>query len=239
MGRGGRAMTFLDNMAATWPPERDMQVGPWCLRVAPGGGNRVTCATAEAPVTAPDIAALDRAACAHGQMPTVMLRAGEDALDAALQAAGWQMGEEVVLMEGATDAIADPAPLAGFALWPPLAVQEAIWADAHIGPERLAIMHRAPGPKTTLLARADDRPAGSGFAGAHGGRVFLHALAVPPAMRRRGAGRAMVMAAAMWARGQGVARLALAVTCANAPARALYASLGMADVGRYHYRIRP
>lgn len=232
-------MTLLDGMAATWPPERDVMVGPFRLRIAPGGGNRVTCATAEGPVSPADIAALEQAALVHGQTPTVMLREDEAPLDTALQSAGWQMGEDVVLMEGPAAPIPDPAPLAGFAVWPPLAVQEAIWAEGHIGPERLAIMHRAPGPKTALMARAQDRPAGTGFAAVHGDAVFLHALAVPPAMRRRGAGRAMVMAAAMWARQTGIPRLALAVTHGNMPARALYASLGMTDVGRYHYRIRP
>lgn len=232
-------MTLIDTMAATWPPEREAMVGPWRLRIAPGGGNRVTCATAEAEVTAPDIAALEQAARAHGQMPTVMLRAGETALDESLQAAGWTMGEDVVLMEGPVAQVPDPAPLSGFAIWPPLAVQEALWAESHIGPERLAVMHRAPGPKVALMARVQDRPAGTGFAAAQGDRVFLHALAVPPRMQRKGAGRAMVMVAAMWAREHGLSRFALAVTRANAPARALYASLGMADVGRYHYRIRP
>lgn len=232
-------MSLLDGMAATWPPEREVTVGPFRLRIAPGGGNRVTCATAEGPVAPGDIAALEQAARSHGQTPTVMLREHETALDAALHAAGWQMGEEVVLMEGPAAAIPDPAPLAGFALWPPLAVQAALWAEGGIGPERLAIMHRAAGPRTALMARAQDRPAGTGFAAAHGDTVFLHALTVPPAMRRRGAGRAMVMAAAMWARGMGLPRLALAVTRGNAPARALYASVGMAEVGRYHYRIRP
>jgi GNAT superfamily N-acetyltransferase len=232
-------MTLLDGMAATWPPERETQVGPFRLRVAPGGGNRVTCATADAEATPADIAALETAARALGQMPTVMLRDGEGALDAALQAAGWQMGEEVVLMQGPVAAIADPAPLAAFALWPPLAVQVALLAEGHIGPERLAVMQRAPQPKTALMARADDRPAGTGFAGAAGATVYLHALSVPPGLRRRGAGRAMVMAAAQWARAQGLAQVALAVTRGNLPARTLYASLGMADVGRYHYRIRP
>ena len=36
-------------------------------------------------------------------------------------------------------------------------------------------------------------------------------------------------------RGHGAAELALAVTEANAPARALYAGLGFAPVGRYAY----
>lgn len=230
---------LLDAMTPTWPPEYETDVGPFRLRVAPGGGNRVTCACATGPVAEPDIAGLVQAAQALGQTPAVMLRAGEDALDTALQAAGWSMGEEVVLMTGDTAAVADPAPLGGFAFWPPLAVQGVLWAEAGIGPARLAIMQRAVGPKAALMARAADRPAGTGFVAAHGDCAFLHALAVTPALRRRGAGRALVMAAAMWARSLGIPRLALAVTRGNTAARALYASLAMTDRERYHYRIRP
>ena len=45
--------------------------------------------------------------------------------------------------------------------------------------------------------------------------------------------------AACWAEAEGATTLALAVTTRNAAARALYASLGMAVVGQYHYRMKP
>jgi ribosomal protein S18 acetylase RimI-like enzyme len=60
-----------------------------------------------------------------------------------------------------------------------------------------------------------------------------------PDQRRRGCGRNLVLAAAAWARSSDATLLALAVTAANRPARALYASLGFEAVGEYHYRIRP
>ena len=70
----------------------------------------------------------------------------------------------------------------------------------------------------------------------HGNEI--HAIAVRPALRRKGAGRQILAAAAQWAAEQGADRLALAVTQANSGAIALYTSLGMQPVGEYHYRIK-
>ena len=69
-------------------------------------------------------------------------------------------------------------------------------------------------------------------------RCAVHAIAVRPALRRKGAGRQILAAAAQWAAEQGADRLALAVTQANSGAIALYTSLGMQPVGEYHYRIK-
>jgi ribosomal protein S18 acetylase RimI-like enzyme len=75
-----------------------------------------------------------------------------------------------------------------------------------------------------------------GFVALHGQTAVIHAVEVRPALRRNGAARQMLRAAAHWAAEMGADRLALAVTEANLPARALYASLGMQPVGQYHYR---
>ena len=65
---------------------------------------------------------------------------------------------------------------------------------------------------------------------------MLHAVEIVPDYRRQGAARTMLRGAAHWAQGQGADWLALAVTEANAPARALYERAGMQQVARYHYR---
>ena len=65
---------------------------------------------------------------------------------------------------------------------------------------------------------------------------MLHAQEVAPAFRRQGSAQNILRAAAGWAQGQGADSLYLVVTVANAPARALYAGLGMVEGGRYHYR---
>lgn len=228
---------LLEGMARSWPAEREVTVGPWRLRVAPDGGNRVTCAVADAPVTGGDVAALAAAAAALGQRPTVMLREGEARLDAALADAGWAMGEDVVLHAAPVAAFAPVSPMAAFAVWPPLAVQRDFWAMDGIGPAKWAVMDRAPTPRTAILGRHADRPAGAAFVALAGTDAFLHALVTAPALRRQGAGRAMVQAAARWAADAGATRLVLAVTRGNGPARTLYSSLGMVVVGQYHYRV--
>ena len=78
--------------------------------------------------------------------------------------------------------------------------------------------------------------AGVAFVAANGDAAFLHALEVRPALRRQGTAVNILKMAAKWAISQGAGQLALAVTLANGPANHLYASLGMAVVGRYHYR---
>ena len=100
-------------------------------------------------------------------------------------------------------------------------------------------MHRAVGPKTAILARANDRASGVAFVAMSGKTAMLHALEVLPDCRRQGLGRHLLIASARWAQAQGAQTLSLGVTRANTGANALYISLGMDVVGRYHYRVRP
>jgi GNAT superfamily N-acetyltransferase len=125
-----------------------------------------------------------------------------------------------------------------FPHWPPMQIASDIWAEGHIGPGRLAVMHRAAGPKTAILGRTHDKPSGTAFVALHDQTALIHALEVRPALRRQGAARQILCAAAHWAAENGADRLALAVTEANAGARALYTSLGMQVVGNYHYRAK-
>jgi GNAT superfamily N-acetyltransferase len=57
----------------------------------------------------------------------------------------------------------------------------------------------------------------------------VHDLAVVPAARRRGVGRALLAAAEARARARGCCKLTLEVLDRNAPARALYSSVGFDD----------
>jgi len=129
-----------------------------------------------------------------------------------------------------------PEPLAAFPHWPPLAIAREIWAEEGIGPARVAVMERAQGPKTVVMARTKDHPVGVAFVAVSGGIAMLHALEVRTAARRQGSANNILRVAARWALDQGASTLSLVVTEANAPARALYASLGMQVVGQYHYR---
>ncbi|MCA9543945.1 MAG: ribosomal protein S18-alanine N-acetyltransferase [Myxococcales bacterium] len=62
--------------------------------------------------------------------------------------------------------------------------------------------------------------------------VELHDVAVDPAARRSGAGRALVTALLTWAGTRGVAQVFLEVRQGNEPAQGLYRSLGFEAVGR-------
>jgi len=115
-----------------------------------------------------------------------------------------------------------------------------------VTPERLAALHAlaftaAPRPWsaaefTVLLAEPStilvDRTGGFAVGRIAGPEAELLTLAVDPAARRAGLGRQLVASfeAEAAARGAEVALLEVAVT--NAAARALYAALGYAQVGR-------
>ncbi|MBI1216967.1 MAG: GNAT family N-acetyltransferase [Rhodobacteraceae bacterium] len=233
-------MTALfDALEATWPAAALHRVGPWLIREGRGGGKRVSAATAEAAATEADIAGMEAMQMSLGQAPLVMIRDGEEALDAMLAAQGYRVIDPVVAYAAPVAAMTGALPyLAAFTIWPPLAIQREIWAAGRIGPGRLAVMDRVAGPKTSILARAADRPAGAGFVAIHGDTVMAHALEVAPDLRRQKAAAHMLRAAANWAQAAGATTFSLVVTEANAGARALYASLGMTVVGHYHYRMK-
>lgn len=222
---------------ATWPPVRVIDLPGWRLRDGGGGGQRVSAATATGP--APSIRAMIAAQEKLGQAPLVMIRPGEDALDRALRAEGFRVKDPVTIYLAPARALATPPPpVSTFEVaWPPVRVQEEIWAGAGIGPARLAVMARAEGPKCTLLGRSADHPTGTAFLALAGKIAVLHALEVAPGYRRQRTGANLMNAAAIWAGARGANWLAVLVTRENGPANALYSSLGMRPVGGYHYRV--
>lgn len=225
---------------ATWPAAEAMPHGPWTIRDGQGGGKRVSAATARQPVTAADLRVAEDAMQALGQTPLFMIRAGESALDALLEGYGYQVIDPVNIYAGAAAPLAVAPPQAtAFALWEPLAIQLDIWAEGGIGPARIEVMRRASFPKTAILLRDGQRAAATAFCAIHDGIAMIHALEVRAPCRRRGMGRNAVAQAAIWAQANGADRVAAVCTRANTGANALYASLGMACVGQYHYRIKP
>jgi GNAT superfamily N-acetyltransferase len=228
-------------MEASWPPAAVIRQGPVLLRQGSGGGQRVSAASVEGDWTEDDLTRAETAMRQMGQEALFLVTPQDGALDLALAKRGYQIKDPVLVYAAPARQIAAEGPphMTTFTHWPPLNIAATLWADGHVGPERLAIMQRALGPKTVLLARANERAAGVAFAALSGPAVFVHALHVAPEMRRGGSGRNLMRAAALWADHTGAETLALAVTEANQSARALYASLGMEVVESYHYRRRP
>ncbi len=235
-------MALFEAMAATWPAAEIVGLGPWTLRRGEGGGGRVSAATLDGGLDGglARVAAAEAAMRGWGQRPLVMVRPGEDALDAALAARGYVIGDPSLILTAPSAALA-PAEVPEEAIdcAGPLACMAAIWEAGGIGAARRAVMDRAPGPRAWLLGRLGDRPRACGFVAVAGGVAVLHAVEVAPEAKRRGLGTLLARAAAAWAQERGAETLALAVTAANAPARALYGRLGMAEAARYHYRLAP
>ena len=229
---------FTAILDTTWPAAANRRAGPFVVRVGEGGGRRVSAATACGAWSGGNIAAVEDLQQTLGQPPLFMLREGEDALDTVLAERGYGVIDPVVIWEAPVSAFA-ATETAAEVLWPPDAGCAALWAAGGIGPARLAVMRRAPGPKCVVRAGSGNTPAGVAFLATEGRSSMLHALHVAPEHRRCGVARAIMAKAAEWSGAQGATHLCLAVTRANRPANALYASLGMAIVGQYHYREKP
>lgn len=227
-------------MEPTWPAAATHRLGPWLLRQGDGGGKRVSAAQALGEAGEGDLAQAETAIGEMGQEPLFVIRPADQGLDAMLAQAGYRVVDPVLIYAAPCARMAAlPLPeLAAFPHWPPLEITRLIWAEGGIGPARVAVMDRVSLPKTALLGRAAARSAGAAFIAANHDTAFVHAIEVRPALRRLGTGRHILIAAARWATTQGCSQLALAVTRANDPARQLYAALGMAVAGQYHYRQR-
>lgn len=222
---------------ATWPPARMVDKAPWRLREGMGGGQRVSSATADTPVTETDIDPAEAGMRELGQRPIFMIRPQDQALDAMLEARGYDVVDPVTAYAIEAEKLArDLPPAAAIPAWPPLAIQREIWQQSGIGPARVAVMERAATPRTAILGRSGDTPAGVAYVGVSGAIAMLHALEVLPAFRRTGVARNILHRAANWALLQGASWLTLVVVTANAPANALYRRLSMTPVTAYHYR---
>lgn len=235
------ASRLHDVIDGTWPAAGTMRMGPFLLRRGDGGGQRVSAATAIGAPTDATITAAEAAMQAMGQPRLFQVRAGDDVFDTMLAARGYGIVDPVNIYAAPVDVVATrrPPPVTAFCVWEPLAIQVDIWAKGGIGPGRLAVMHRARGPKTSILGRLNDHPGGTAFVAIHDGVAMVHAVEVLPHQRKQGMAGWFMRLAAFWARDNGATHLAVVCTRANLAANALYASLGMTLVGQYHYRKHP
>lgn len=225
----------------TWPAAAKRVIGPWMVRLDGRGGNRVSATTAEGPVTDDDIPQAELAMKDAGQVPLFMVRQGQGTFDQYLEKRGYVVKDTTNMYASPVDLIPTERPPAvtAFTVWPPLAAQVEVWAAGGIGADRLDVMDRARQPKTALLGRVDDTPAGTGFVAIAADCAMMHALEIAEEHRRKGLARHLTRAAAFWARDQGADYLTVLTTQANVGANTLYASLGMTLVGQYHYRTLP
>lgn len=233
------AEKLYDVIDCSWPAATKTRVGAWTIREGQNGGQRVSAATAEQ--SGGDIEQAEKAMRDLGQQPLFMIRKGDDELDQRLAKRGYAIKDPVQAWACPVSTLTDkPVPrVTVFAIWEPLMMMKEIWADAGIGPGRLAVMDRAAMPKTGLLGRLNEKPGGAAFIAIHRDVAMVHAIEVLPHQQRQGMGAWLLRGAAFWAEEQGADTLSLICLTSNEAANGLYASLGMQVVGQYHYRILP
>jgi len=88
-------------------------------------------------------------------------------------------------------------------------------------------LKRSPG--LSLVARLDGQIVGAVLCGHDGRRGYLHHLAVAPAHRRQGIGKALVDAALSRLRDLGIQKCHLFIFAGNAQAREFWRKIGWAD----------
>ncbi|MEM6595306.1 MAG: GNAT family N-acetyltransferase [Pseudomonadota bacterium] len=224
---------------ATWPAVQTETLGPWHVRLSPGGGKRVNATRATGPVSQADIVDAEAYQRACGQTHLFQVEVDTE-LDTVLAQNGYLAVDETLIY------CAESAPLAAqalpsvtaFPIWPPLQIMRDIWAAGGIGADRVAVMERAACAKVSILGRTEGRAAGAAFVGVHEGCVMVHALEILTPHRRKGLARHLMIAAARWGAEQGAEHMAVLVTAKNEAARALYQSLGMVAEPGYHYRVK-
>ena len=233
----GDILTALD---ATWPAAARQSIGPWIIRDGQEGGKRVSAATPNSDWTPADIQTAEATMRDLGQTPLFMIINQDHDLDHALADTGYDIVDPVNIYSTSVDTltIERPPKVSMFSVWPPLAIEIDMWAEGGISDARVNVMKRVQGPKTSILARWNDYPAGVGFAAVHGKDAFVHAVEIRAAQRQQGVASWLMKQAAFWAAEQGVSRLNVACTKANVAANALYRSIGMKVVGEYHYRMK-
>jgi hypothetical protein len=145
--------TLYTEAEATWSPAKAERIGPWTIRTGLGGGQRVSAATLDGDFDPSAIEMAEDAMAALNQPPLFMVKDGQDAFDAELDARGYQIVDPVVILRGDIDTLAvPPEPITAFTVWPPLQIMLDIWDAGGIGPARINVMERSCDPKTSILA---------------------------------------------------------------------------------------
>ena len=226
------AARVMAAIKATWPSAEIRRVGPFDVPMDRDGTRRSQAAR----LVGVDASEAEIAAVEAARPGGVIGTLEGDAIEATLERLGHAPEGHSLLMAGPAAPLAGPLPvMTGFAHWPPLAICGRLWDETGNDAARRAPMERAPHPKTAVIVRAEDRPAGILFAAVDGDCAALHAVATLPEMRRKGVGMTGMRHAARWAAGHGADWIVLPVEATNAPAVALYRSAGLSPVGAYRY----
>ncbi|HZB34046.1 MAG TPA: GNAT family N-acetyltransferase [Streptosporangiaceae bacterium] len=232
-------------VAAAWPAPYTERFGEWRLRYAAGVTKR---ANSVLPLGDPgDLqAAIEGAESFYAarDLPA-MFSIGDGAwrgLDGALGARGYEVADPTLVMAADLSASTAAAIASGHATAsiddaPSREWLDLWWSVNDRYPDHLDIARRIlTGVPASYVRLGGGRAVGRGVA--QGEWYGIYCMAVAPAARGRGLGRAVLRTLLEVARSQGARRAYLIVVEGNAAARRLYEQEGFRVAGRYHYRVR-
>jgi ribosomal protein S18 acetylase RimI-like enzyme len=228
---------------AALPALREEAAPGWLCRISGGPTKRVNSANPVTPGATLDAVLataerLYRDACLPVRFRLTPLAAPE--CDRRLEAAGYERFDPSFTMAAAlTDRSIDPGVRIAASAdrdWSMGLAAASGWSADDERHHRALLARLPPGSAVATLDEGDG-PIAFGAAGLGEGRVWLFDIVVASPARGRGVGRRLVAGLLGRAAAAGHREALLQVLAANAPARALYASLGFVDAYPYHYRV--
>jgi len=229
-----------------WPALREVRLGDWMLRTAPGISRRSNSLN---PMhgRAADIDATLAAARPHFAaegLPTLVrvLTLLDPSVDARLEERGFTAEGETTTLYGELDASAAPAGRDIVRLSRP----DDAWfqgmhaLQAHSDAQAAAyrrVVHAIAVPAAFLRLTVDGEDAALAFGAVHDRLLCCESVITDTPFRGRGYARRTMQTLIAWAAGEGAAGVCLQVVSDNHPAFALYRGLGLTtELYRYHYR---
>jgi GNAT superfamily N-acetyltransferase len=232
-------------------PQQQLLRDGWLIRLSPGKAKRARCINALAAGQRPLADKLVECAALYREAGLPMIVrvtpfSEPASLDRDLEGLGWARFDDTRVMWlrslapiSAMPEAPRPAGIVAEAAGP-IAFAAAIGRLRGSSPEQIEAhakrLAASPVEYHGRIWRGGDKVVACGQYAREGRWVGLYDIAVAPAHRQRGLGRAMCTSLLREALAQGADVAYLQVDAGNAPARALYQRLGFSDGYAYHYR---
>lgn len=232
---------------SAWPGVKTIYDGAWIWRFAHGYTKRANCVQSLDPADDGDADRRIARATAdferHGVTPIFRVTplAGPAVIDA-LDRGQWAAFEEsrVLAMDLQGAALDVDADIRLFEpadpIWHDAQTRLSGYSGASSTSLRIVLGLIAPEARGVIVYDRDGEPAAAALAIQAGGIGIFNNVVTRADARRAGYGRALMRGALAWTREAGAMAAAIQVVSQNAPAVALYQSLGFEEVYRYHYR---
>ena len=226
-----------------WPAGETRRVDGWLWRYSGGGSQRANSVSAlsyegaDVEGTIDAIEALYREHGAPVRFQVGFPLSRPDDLDQRLAARGYEIHDPVTTLlksvepvTASMDVVMREAPSEGW-----LSVYL-----ANVTPDRrpfaTAILARVPGPCVFAEAIREGAVIATALGVFHENTVIAECVGTASTARRQGAAAAVMRALEAWGGGLGAHTIGLQAVTTNMPAQGLYAALGYAPSGTYHYR---